>query len=202
MEFHRRLAGDVIAECRTFAEESAKTQRESRSGGTQFRSLHVIAEDTFRGKLGEAVVKDFLEQEPFQVPDIKLDFNIYPRGRWDKNDFDIGGVRFSIKSVKHFSSWLLLESKDIDNNDVYDVYILVAIARSEDGGSILGFALKDEIMKGNDHTLLLEKGKVIPGTKTILDADNHARHKRHLHNSQMEWTSLICNILEEDDGRL
>lgn len=156
----------------------------------------MIFGDTFRGKIGECTTKKFLEQDPLSVPGIELDFNVYPRGKWDESDFIIYGRKFSIKSVKYFSSWLLLESKDIERGDVYDYYILAAVTRNEDGAVILGFASKEDIIEGPD-TLKLMKGELIPGTGTFLDADNHAIHKSHLKNSEEDWIQLIEKIKNE-----
>jgi hypothetical protein len=176
--------------CDNFANESAKTQREWRSGGTQYRELKMIQDDTRRGKVGEIATKKFLEQEPFNIKDIKLDFDIYPRGKWDEQDFAIGDKIVSIKSIKWFSNWLLLETKDILRGDLYDYYILVKISKDYKSGTILGFAKKDEIIQPNPKTHQLQKGEYIPGTTTILDASNYCRHSNDLHNSLEEWKML------------
>ncbi len=190
MKWKILLDEDEIEECRIFAEESAKTQRPYRSGGSRVRDLQAMKEDTLRGKLGEVVGKKFLEQKPLNVSGIELDFDIYPRGKWDKADIVINGKRIAIKSVKHFSSWLLLESKDILRGDVYDCYILILVNREMNGGNVAGYAKKEEIVNGDRHTLRLKKGETIPGTGTKLDADNHARHKNYLHNSVADWISI------------
>lgn len=191
-----QLPSEEAERCRLFARLSSKTQREHRSGGTKERGLGEIFGDTFRGKIGECASKRFLEQTPLNVPGIELDFRIYPRGKWDEYDFIVYGKRFSIKSVKHFSSWLLLESKDIERGDVYDYYLLAAVNRREDGAMILGFASKEEVLEG-PNTVKLKKGDLIPGTGTVLDADNHAIHKSHLINSEEGWIQLIENLIKE-----
>lgn len=179
-----------IEKCRTFATDSAKTQRPYRSGGSHIRGLNMIIQDTFRGKLSEVVCKKFLEQKPLNVRGIQLDFDIYPRGKWDVADIVIGDKKVGVKSAKHFSSWLLLESKDILRGEVSDYYILILINREMDGGIIAGYATMKEIVNGDQHTLQLKKGEYIPGTSTKLDADNHARHRKHLHDSADDWISL------------
>lgn len=196
MDFEICLPSEEVDKCRIFAQDSAKTQRENRSGGTKKRSYGEIFGDTFRGKIGECASKRFLEQDPLNVPGIKLDFDIYPRGKWDEYDFLVYRKRFSIKSIKHFSSWLLLESKDIERGDVYDYYVLATVSRNEDGSRILGFASKEEVLVG-PNTLKLKKGDLIPGTGTVLDADNHSLHKSHLKNSEEDWIQLIENLKKE-----
>jgi len=51
------LGEDEIEKCGIFAEKSAGTQRPYRSGSSVIRSLGMMTEDTFRGKLGEVVCK-------------------------------------------------------------------------------------------------------------------------------------------------
>jgi hypothetical protein len=179
--------------CLKFSLESAKTQREYRSGGTQFRSIEQIQNDTMRGKVAEVITQNFLKQTPLLVEGITLDFNIYPRGKWDDQDFTINNIRVAIKSAKWFSKWLLLETKDILRGDVYDYYIFVTVDEDFSSGTVKGFATKNEIL--NDaNTLKLTKGDKIPRTETILDADNHARHSNYLHNSEKEWLKLADEL--------
>jgi len=189
IKFTLTLTKEEFKLCSDFAKESAKTQREHRSGGTQFRSVVQIESDTLRGKVAEVIIKNFLAQEPFNVRDILLDFDIYPRGKWDEQDFTLNGKRISIKSAKWFSKWLLLEAKDINRQYVYDYYILITIAEDYKSGTVQGFASKEEL--DDVKTLKLNKGELIPNTHTVLDADNYARHTRDLHNTLDDWNKLI-----------
>lgn len=193
MQYEIILTDEEYNKCSAFAKESAKTQREYRSGGAQFRALAQIESDTLRGKTAEVAAKRFLEQEPLDVKGIELDFNIYPRGKWDEQDFTINGRRISVKSAKWFSKWLLLESKDIIRGDVYDYYILIVVAKDFKSAKVMGYAAKEEILE-DSNTLRLKKGEKIPDTETILDADNHARHSRYLHNSEIEWIKLADSL--------
>lgn len=186
--FH--LNEDEAKLCRDFPEKSARTQRENRSGGSQFRSLKTIELDTLRGKVGEYIAKKFLEQHPLDIQGIRLDFNVYPRGKWDDNDFSINNLNFSIKSAKWFSKWLLLETKDINRGEVFDVYVLVLVNNDYQSGTVKGFATKEDVLY-DDNTLKLRKGELIPNTRTHLDADNHARYFQHLKNSLEEWKELL-----------
>lgn len=192
MDQHIDLTVEEIEKCRDFAEKSAKTQREYRSGGTQMRGYSLIFNDTFRGKIGEMISKNFLKNE-FDV-DTKIDFDIYPRGQWDSTDIEINDIKISIKSAKWFSSWLLLESRDIERGGTYPFYILVLVDKNNNGGIIAGYATNKEISQGDPNTLILKKGEFIPNTNTPLDANNHARHKSHLHNSLKGWEKLIETI--------
>lgn len=197
MEWKFNLDESEYLQCKQFAEESSKTQREHRSGGTIIRPLYNIFSDTFRGKVGELIVKKFLEQEPLMIQGIKLDFGIYPRGVWDSCDFSLNGVKVSIKSSKSFAKWLLLETKDIDREDVYDYYILVLISQDYKSGVVKGFANKDEIIGASKISILLNKGDFIPGTQTPLDASNYALKSSDLHNTENEWGNFKKIISEQ-----
>lgn len=185
------LNDDQLNLCRDFSKKTAQTQREHRSGGYQLRSIRTIELDTLRGKIGEYIVKIFLENSPFNISEIRLDFNVYPRGEWDDNDFSINDLNFSVKSAKWFSKWLLLETKDIIRGDLYDVYVFVVVNEDFRSGRVMGFATKEDILH-DDNTLKLKKGELIPYTRTHLDADNHARHFQYLKNSLEEWQKLLA----------
>jgi len=188
------LTEKEFQKCNKFADSSSKSQREHRSGGILQRNVGKIKEDTLRGKIGEVIVKKFLEQEPFDIKNISLDFGVYDRGIWDETDIEIDNKKISIKSSKWFARWLLLESKDIERGDLYDYYILVLIDKNFKGGMIKGFASKNEIIKPNSQTLLLKQGELIPKTYTTLDADNHARHSDNLHNSEEDWEKIAMEF--------
>jgi hypothetical protein len=193
MDFEFNLNDEEFSKCKIFADESARTQRENRSGGTYVRSIDQISQDTMRGKVAEVAIKNFLEKNPLNVNNLELDFGVYGRGTWDDADIIINNNKISIKSAKWFSKWLLLETKDIDRGDIYDYYILVLVNRDLKSGIIKGFASKEEIL--NDiNTYKLSKGDFIPGTGVPLDASNHARKMDFLHNSKEDWIDFIRNI--------
>ena len=193
MEWRIKISDEEFKQCKEFAEKSAETQREHRSGGTMIRGTDKIVSDTLRGKMGEVGIKKFLEQAPMNVSDITLDFKVYPRGVWDEKDFEINGVTFSVKSSKHFSRYLLLEKKDISRGSTFDNYVLVLVNEDARTVEVAGFASKKEMETISTETLDLKKGQCIPNTQVPLDADNHARHKDDLHNSEEDWVNLIKN---------
>jgi len=194
IKWNFELTNEEFDMCEKFADNSSKSQRENRSGGTEKRDIPKIKGDTLRGKVGEVILKNFLEQEPFNFKDITLDFEVYPRGVWDKTDIKINGKNISIKSSKWYSKWLLLESKDILRGEVSDYYVLVLIERDMKKGDVKGFAWKEEIINENEKTLLLKKGELIPNTNTSLDADNHSRCMENLHNSIWDWIKLATEL--------
>ena len=191
MYWEIKITDEEFKECSKFADESSKTQREYRSGGTNFRSLSQIRSDTLRGKIAEVAVKKFLKQAPLSVKEVDLDFDIYPRGTWDRCDFNLNGKKVSVKSSKHFARYMLLETKDILRGEIFDCYILVLVDEKSRVAKIAGYALQDEIKTISEKTLDLKKGENIPETSVPLDADNRARKKDHLHNSEIEWVNFV-----------
>lgn len=189
MQFEFTLSNDELKKCRDFSETSAKTQREYRSGGSVIRSVSSISSDTLRGKIGEMIVKMFLAQHPLNY-NIDLDFDIYPRGVWDEMDFKANHLKVSIKSSKLFARWLLLEKKDIDRGDIYDIYIFVSVDELKGYGKIRGFAYKKDILE-DSKTIVLKRKQCIPNTSTPLDADNYARKLDDLNNRNEDWIKLI-----------
>lgn len=109
--------------------------RHYRSGGQHKRGNGEVFANAFQGKLSEFAVYDALKMKC----DIKApDLSTYGLGKWDDDDFQIGGKKISVKSTKSFGNLLLLETKDwneygqyIPNIDKgtfeYDFFILVRI---------------------------------------------------------------------------
>ncbi|MCD4771457.1 hypothetical protein K8R30_03510 [archaeon] len=193
MEKRIYLDQDEYSKCKDFSEQSAKTQRETRSGGSDFRTVYLIEQDTMRGKVAEVLVKKFLEQGALGFGDISLDFEIYPRGKWDDQDIILNNKNISIKSAKWFSNWLLLESKDIVRGDVYDYYIFVTVDKDNMAGNIRGFVRRIEILEC-PKTYKIKKGNFIPNTRTVLDADNHARHASDMNNIESDWIEFVKEV--------
>ncbi len=191
MEWEITITDIEYEKCKEFAQKSSSSQREHRTGGTMIRNNDQIFFDTLRGKMGEIAIKNFLKQPPLNFQGIELDFKIYPRGIWDKEDFKIYDKRFSIKTSKHFSRYLLLETKDLERGDTYDCYVLVLVNEEKRTAQIAGYILKNEMLTVSEKTLDLKKGESIPKTGVTLDADNHARHKDDLLNSEYDWKSLV-----------
>lgn len=190
MQYKITLTEEEFSDCTIFAQNSAKTQREYRSGGSQIRAVQQIEEDTLRGKVGELIVKKFFDNNGILV---KLDFNIYPRGKWDEADIKINGYTVAIKTSKYFARWLLLETKDLEREDaIFDYYIFVKVDKDLHGGIVSGYITKDIVLdKKDSNNYWLKKGELIPGTTTPLDAPNYARAEGTLLRGEKEWDSFI-----------
>ena len=118
------IGSELLWSCFEYAFSIANEdkQREYRSGGLARRNKLQIFWDAFRGKVAECHAKVFYEHRGCRVRDI--DFDIYDRGVWDRYDLIINDKIVSIKSSKHFSQLLMLETEDWKDGkysgDVYD----------------------------------------------------------------------------------
>ena len=180
------LTDEEITQCKKFAEEVWKTQKEHRSGGSIIRTQNQMMNDIQLGKVGEIIVKKFLFEE-YGIT-INLDFDVYPRGKWDDGDFILNDKKFSIKSSKSYAKWILLESEDIKRGYLFDYYIFVSVDKNLGGGEVRGYATKNEVLNFQQ----LKKGTYLPDVKptptSILDADNHARKIEYLNQN---WSDLF-----------
>ncbi|MCK3895053.1 hypothetical protein HCC09_07870 [Streptococcus suis] len=128
-----KVPSEVISQCFNFAYSMAEGQlhRETRTGGEHSRTQLEVFWDTFRGKIAESFAYFYYKNLGVEISD--LDFNIYPRGKWDSFDMTVNGNIISVKSTKHFGQLLLLEFDDWNGNGHYvpdpqinyDYFILV-----------------------------------------------------------------------------
>lgn len=99
--------------------------REYRSGGVHLRTAGEIFANTFQGKLAEiAFLKYYKKLFPNNTI-TKVDFDCWEKGVWDFSDFitvkenETQENLVAIKSIKHFSHLLLLETRDWNNEGFY-----------------------------------------------------------------------------------
>lgn len=181
-----KLTSEEATQCKEFAEEVWKTQKEIRSGGTIQRTQYQMISDIQLGKTAEVIVKKFLA-EKYGIQ-IELDFAIYPKGVWDDGDFKLEEKKFSIKGSKSYAKWILLESEDIDRGYLFDYYIFVSVDKDLNGGEVRGYATKADVL-GFER---LKKGTYLPDVKpspnSILDANNHGKRLSDLNQN---WDRLF-----------
>jgi len=118
----------------TFAKEGA--HRNHRSGGQRMRKNGEILADAFQGKLTEFGLHRYLKENG--ISSAEPDVSKWKLGKWDTLDLEVLGKKINVKSVKHFSNLLLLETKDWNNNAeyipnltsgnaVYDIFVLTRV---------------------------------------------------------------------------
>lgn len=97
--------------------------RNNRSGGSQNRNKLFIFNDILRGKIGEFSFYNFIQENSPNTSITQPDLSIHPKGIWDSGDFVINGkYHISVKTSKHFSNLLLLESKDYEIQNDRAIY--------------------------------------------------------------------------------
>lgn len=121
---------DEISQCFNFAFAMSfgKTgeHRDHRSGGDTKRKNGNIFIDTFQGKLAEiGACKELVK---LGIPVLMPNFKVWPLGKWDDIDLEIGNLKATIKSTKSFGNLLFLEKKDWNKDGIY-------IPNLERGGS-------------------------------------------------------------------
>lgn len=95
-----------------FAFESKDKHKNYRSGGSIKRNEIQLFFNIFLGKLGEIATYNSLIKNNIEL-DNDIDFTIRELGEWD--DYDLktkNGKILSVKSSKHFSNMMLLETKN------------------------------------------------------------------------------------------
>lgn len=124
-ENYGQFSVEQLNKCITFAREVE--QRSHRSGGSKERTPEEIFFDTVEGKLGEFAVinqlSDWNKIHDNKIEYGELDFQYYPRGKWDTSDLTIrvgnGDKNIQIKTSRDYSQLLLLEQKDWNSNGEY-----------------------------------------------------------------------------------
>ena len=176
------LSSQEIKQCRIFARDAAATQQPIEFGeqDTAQRSLAESARDILIGKLAETAVSKMLNSE--YGAETEVNFDIYPRGIWDENDIVCNGWSIDVKSTRA-GRWLLIEWNKLnfrsEAGDLPDFFIPCRTEWDMDTDEpgkhveIQGYVRTEDILRGGSNILTLKKGDVIPGTSTVLQADNY-----------------------------
>lgn len=177
------LSAEELEKCATFSKKCALSQQAIEFGQktTKARQTGEIARDNLIGKIAEvAFSKKLRENYGLEVP---LDFNYYPRGQWDNQDAVINGWRIDVKGTRRGGQWMLIEWSKLNfrqrDNNLSHVYVMFSVDwdRSTDQPtgrvSYEGAASLSKLCADCATTHVLRKGDYIPGTKTLLQADNY-----------------------------
>ena len=102
-----------FAQCVEFAEICALNQQQIEFGqsDTKPRKADEISRDNLIGKMAEVAFAKMVH-DVYRI-DIELDFNFYPRGKWDDQDAVINGWRIDVKATRkggnsRFCEWMFL----------------------------------------------------------------------------------------------
>ena len=192
-----RLTPEELEQCIDFARRSAPTQQKIEFGShdTKPRDSKEVARDNLIGKIAEVAFSKMMKAN--YGLDIPLDFEIYPRGQWDKQDAIIHGWRIDVKGTRKGGRWMLVEWNKLNfrqrEERLSHVYAMFSVDwdRSADQptgrASYEGAASLNKLRADCQTTRVLRKGEPIPGTHAILQADNYGilfrdlyKHLNHL----------------------
>lgn len=197
------LTEDELKRCIEFSRISAPNQQAVEFGqhSTKPRSSSEIARDNLIGKIAEVAFSKMMK-ENYEI-DVDLDFNYYPRGQWDSQDAVINGWRIDIKSTRKGGHWMLIEWNKLNfrqhNNNLSHIYLMFTVDwnRHTDlptgRASFEGAVSLQKLKHGCPTTKILRKGDVIPGTKTLLQADNYGIHFNDLYKHLNHLVSFMTD---------
>ena len=191
------LSDEEMQRCRQFSKTSAASQQAIEFGQhtTKARSVREIARDNLIGKIAEVAFSKMMK-ENYGI-DVPLDFNYYPRGQWDSQDAEINGWRIDIKATREGGRWMLIEWNKLDfrqrDNNLSHVFLMFTVGwdRQKDQptgkASYQGAVSLQKLNSTCPTTVVLRKGDMLPGTSTVLQADNYGirfadlyKHLNHL----------------------
>ena len=103
------LTKDELTKCKFFSLKCAENQQAIEFGQktTKARDVKEIARDNLIGKIAETAFSRIMKEQC--GIDVPLDFNYYPRGKWDSQDAVINGWRIDIKATRSGGHWFLIE---------------------------------------------------------------------------------------------
>lgn len=180
-----RITEQELEQCIDFARRSAPTQQDIEFGQHDIvpRSVDEVSRDTLIGKIAEVAFAKIMH-ENYGI-DLELDFDVYPRGRYDAQDAVVNGWRIDIKGTRQGGHYLLVEWNKLDfrqlENKLSHVYVMFSVGWDRERDlpnryvKYAGAVTLRALNKNVDwiDTQILRKGECIPGTSAHLQADNY-----------------------------
>lgn len=195
--------------CCEFSYKCALNQQSIEFGqsDTAARSSKEIGRDNLIGKVAEAAFAKMMKNR-FNT-DIELDFEYYPRGKWDGHDTVINGWKIDVKGTRQGGKWMLIEWNKINfrqrDKDLPHMFVMASVFwdRNTDKptgkADLVGCASIFKMQAGKNHTEIFRKGALIPRTTTSLQADNFGIKFEHL---QQDWNIAVNYILNHNPPAL
>lgn len=195
-----QLTAEELEKCRVFSEKSALQQQEKEFGeDNQPRTPEEIAHDNLVGKIAEVAFSKMLKED-FNI-DVDLDFNYYPRGKWDSQDAVINGWRIDVKGTIR-GRWMLIEWNKLSfrqkEKRLSHLYVMFSVewkGTSPTGKAIYrGFATLARLSRDFPKTEVLLKGSELPGTSLKeLQADNYGIRFEDLYSYLPDLYDLLMS---------
>ena len=195
------LTDEEMAQCREFAAVSAASQQAVEFGQhtTKARSEKEIARDNLIGKIAETAFSKMMKGK-YGI-DVPLDFNFYPRGVWDDQDAEINGWRIDVKGSRKGGHWLLIEwnklvfrQRDDKLSHLYVMFIVDWIRKTDTPTGRVRYCGAASLNRLKDNvptTQIFRKGSVLPGTHTVLQADNYGIRVENLYKHLNHLTAFL-----------
>ena len=195
------LTEEEMQRCREFARISARSQQAIEFGQhtTKARSEREIARDNLIGKIAETAFSKMLK-ENYGI-DVPLDFNYYPRGKWDSQDAEINGWRIDIKATREGGRWMLIEWNKLNfrqrDNDLSHLFMMFTVGWNRQTDQPTGTAAYEgavslgKLRRSCPTTHELRKGSNIPGTSMRLQADNYGIRFSDLYKDTDELIRIL-----------
>ena len=196
------LNDSEFEQCLTFAQKCALNQQQIEFGQTDTipRCTSEIGRDNMIGKMAEVAFAKMLHNR-YGI-DIELDFNYYPRGKWDDQDAVINGWLIDVKATRKGGRWMLIEWSKLNfrqkQHKLSHLYVMASVDwdRSHDlpqrEVDLIGCASITKLLPTAEKTVVLPKGACIPHTHTRLQADNYGIHFSDL---ETDWDKVMRYIL-------
>lgn len=195
------LSEEEIDQCIEFSQRCALNQQAIEFGQKTTKARHTseIARDNLIGKIAEVGFSKLL-YDNYNL-DAPLDFNYYPRGKWDGQDAVINGWRIDVKGTRSGGRWMLIEWSKLNfrqrDNNLSHVYVMFSVEwdRTADQPtgrvSYEGAASLSKLSTDCATTHVLRKGDYIPGTKTRLQADNYGIRFKDLYKHLDKFVAYL-----------
>lgn len=197
-----RLSEQEYERCLSFAKTCALNQQRIEFGqsDTKPRGTSEISRDNMIGKMAEVAFAKMLHDR-YGI-DIELDFNYYPRGKWDDQDAVINGWLIDVKATRKGGRWMLIEWSKLNfrqkQNMLSHLYVMASVDWDREKDlphrevDLVGCASIQKLLPGLPSTVVLRKGECIPNTHTPLQADNYGIRFTDL---ETDWDKVLQYIL-------
>ena len=197
-----RLNDSEFEQCFSFAKTCALNQQRIEFGqsDTAPRGTSEISRDNMIGKMAEVAFAKMLHNR-YGI-NIELDFNYYPRGKWDDQDALINGWLIDVKATRKGGRWMLIEWSKLNfrqkQNKLSHLYVMASVDWDRENDlphrevDLVGCASIQKLLPGVPTTVILRKGECIPNTHTRLQADNYGIRFSDL---ETDWDMVIKYIL-------
>ena len=205
------LTYDELKKCREFAYKCAQNQQSIEFGQSDTipRAEYEIGRDNLIGKIAEVAFAKMLLNE-FGLK-VELDFEYYPRGKWDGQDTVINGWKIDVKGTRQGGKWMLIEWSKLNfrqrDKDLSHLFVMASVCWDRETDSptgkvdMVGSASILKLKKGCEKTEIFRKGELLPETKypVKLQADNFGIRFTDL---QRDWNVVIKYVLNHTPPKL